>query len=295
MKWWSRSSARAKVASLVAAVGVLAIVGAVVGPQFNGTNTGDAEMVRSDQAARSDARPLDLGTVVKMGSDYKVAVTRVLLYKGDGDRFVVATIKAEYVGKEDGYPWADLVVKFAGATSSKTFGETGCPSDLDDVNNSNAPVLAIGDVRTYDICIEVSTTNIHGGRISVEEVSSSASKTYWSTNGAVTKTAPSPSPTTPTQEASSAAPRPAPRYNSDSSDSDTYDSDAVEEYRDKLDRAIERGERLRDRIKAQLAVWKKNGHDSDDIDDAEDYLKDLEDQIDDYKKERERIDRAVGD
>ena len=196
MRWWKSKSGRQK---LVIAVVVLAI--AVAGGAFAAQRFANDEPVKprstGSESEKPDkpkfsGKPLELGTVARISSNYRVAVTELTLYNVATGRLLVVTVKAKYVGKEDGEPWGDLTVRYIGP-DTRTVGESACPFDLGELDASDQATLKPNEETTYGVCIDLPAGTIEGGRVSIEEalVARQEGSTSWTTDGAVTKTAPS--------------------------------------------------------------------------------------------------------
>ncbi|MFL6090638.1 MAG: hypothetical protein ACJ71Z_10910 [Aeromicrobium sp.] len=292
MRWWMRASGRIRLA-LVASLVVVLAAGAVATQSIRWASS-DAERSHPSSTARapeaaSDARPtakpLERGTFARISPDYRVAVTDVTLHQGANQRILVATVKAQYIGKKDGDLWADLTAQFIRA-DGRAFDESGCGVVGGGDASADPPPMAKGDTEDYTVCMEVPTSQTDGGRISVEEAFVKGDRASWSTSGAITKAMPAPKPTV----AQTIAPQPPTQPHSGNQDnSDGYDSGDIKKYRHDLDDAIGKYEKQRDQIKAQLSAWKQMGYDGDAVGKYEDWLNDVERAIDYYKQQRDKL------
>jgi len=281
MRAWKKMSFGLKVAVAATVVLALSIVGVLAVERFDSADQDDAVTARETDGdtnnagddAKPASKPLELGTVAKISPNYRIAVTEVSRYEVPTGQVIVPTIKATYVGTEDGEPWADLNVEFYGS-GSRSYGESDCPAGLGHTDASEQPVLESGDEETHQVCIEVPTKGIKGGMVLVEEAFSTDDRTFWSTTEAVTKTLPSPvpSPASPAAGAPAARPRAGgqeanTRSMCDNEDWEEYDEDLEErkEWVDEQDErvqasgdedAIEDWEEDRDEFYEEYEEWK---------------------------------------
>jgi hypothetical protein len=281
MRSWKRMSIGLKLSIGTTVILALSVVGVLAAERFDGANqdavqarqTGaDSDTENSDDA-KPTGKPLELGTVAKISSNYRVAVTEISQYKVPAGRLIVASLDAAYIGKQDGEPWADLMVEFSGS-GSKTFDESGCPFDLGDEDPADQTTLGAGDKATYAVCIDLPNIDIKGGRVSVEEAFSSTGKRIsWSTKEAVTKELPSAAPASPNAPAPRSQPHRQPANDVRSDDvCDDFDDDEYQQQK-------EYGEYLEDQYQA-----KKDTMDDDDIDDYKDWKKKHDRMMDYYEK-----------
>lgn len=268
-----------KVSLIASAILALSIVGVLAVERFDGANQDDAVQARETGAAepaddaKAAGKTVELGTAAKISSNYRVAVTEISLYKVPTGYVMVPTVKATYVGKEDGEPWADLNVEYFG-TGSRSFGESGCPAGLGHTDASDQPVLATGDEETYEVCIDVRLKELKGGKVLVEEAFATDDRAFWSTKGMVTKTLPSVAPTSPAAQrpAAGSQPRRQPAGNANADACEDFDD---EEY----ERQKEYGEHLEEQYEDQ-----KDTLDEDDIDDYKEWKEKHDKMIDYYEK-----------
>jgi hypothetical protein len=278
---WKKTSVGLKIAVGATVILALSIVGVLANERFNGANKDDAVRARGTGAGSDAEKPkptgkaLELGTVAKVSSNYRVAVTDVTRYETSTGQLVVPTVEATYIGKQDGEPWGDLNVEFLGS-GTQTFGESDCPFDLGDADPADQPTLATDDAATYAVCIAVPTKDIKGGKISVEEAFESDDRTFWSTTEAVTKTLPAATPDLPAaQGPRGVQPRRQPGNYSRSDDAcEDFDKGEYEDYKE-----------WGDWVKDNYRKWRNAGGDDEDkIEDYEEWEEDYDKQIDQFDK-----------
>lgn len=279
---WRRSSIGQRLSIGATVILALSIVGVLATERFDSANQDDAVQTGAGRATektgddvKAAGKPLELGTVTKISSNYRVSVAEVTKYEIPTGWLIVPTVRATYIGHEDGEPWADLNVEFFG-TGSRSYGESDCPAGLDHGDAADdRPTLANGDDATYDVCIDVPVKAVKGGKVLVEEAFSTDDHTFWSIKGAVTKTLPSPQ--------RSVQPNPAARAQRpqvyDDSDDDLENAcekykDNVEEYKDNIDDMDDRMD----------AYKKAPGHDDDKVEDYEDWKDGMEKIISQYEE-----------
>lgn len=265
-----------KVALIATVVLALSIVGVLAAERFGGSSQDDAVKARetggSEQQpddAKLTGKRLELGTEAKISANYRVAVTEVSLYDAPTGKLIVPTVEATYIGKDEGEPWADLNVEYFGS-GSRSYGESDCPAGLGHTDASEQPVLATGDVETYEVCIGVPAKDVKGGTVFVEEAFSTDDRTFWSAEEPVSKTLPSVAPEPPADRAP--APRRQPAYDNDSDDGGNATCDEWDQ--DKYDDSQERAEYYEE-------YYEKH---KDDLDDET---------IDEYKEWKEDHDKMV--
>lgn len=193
MRWWKKRSRNQKVAIALVTLAIVA-VGGVVGAQGFANDEPvqprKTSLDREQPTAKLTGKPLKLGTVARISSNYRVAVTELTLYNFSTGRMMVVTVEATYVGKQDGEPWGDLTVKYV-APDARTYGESECPFDLAELDASDQVTLKPDDVTTYGVCVELPAGSIEDGRVVVEEALARQEGTKsWTTDGAVEKTPP---------------------------------------------------------------------------------------------------------
>ena len=282
MRSWKSTSVGFKLSLGATIILVSAIVWVLVEPRFDrpdpaGSVTArEAGDTKPGDGATSASKSLELGTVAKISANYRIAVTEVARYKIPRGQLIVPTIKATYIGTEDGEPWADLTVEYAGS-GSKTFGESDCPAGLGTTDATEQPTWEYGDDETHEVCIELPTKDLRGGKISVEEAFSTDDRTFWSVKGAVTKTLPSVAPEPPAAQgpAARSQPRRQPANAGISSEAcEDFEEDEYEDYK-------EWGESLKDQFEAYRDA---GGDDEDRIDDFEEWEEEYDQMIDYYEK-----------
>ncbi len=193
MRWWKSKSGRQKLVIAAVVLAIVAIGGVVAAQRMTADEPAQARNTganRERPEAKPSGKPLKLGTVARISSNYRVAVTELTLYKVATGQLMVVTVKATYIGKEDGEPWGDLTVKYMDP-DSQIFGESACPFDLGELDASDQATLKTNQATTYGVCIELPASTVEGGRIYVEEaLAREEGSKSWTTEGAVTKTAP---------------------------------------------------------------------------------------------------------
>jgi hypothetical protein len=192
MQSWKDLSGRRKLAIGAIVIAVLAGGGAYAADRFGEEPA--KKPARAQDEPRKYTKPvgkrLELGEVAKISDNYSVAVTEVVVYEGEKVQILAATIRAEYIGNNEGEPWADLAAEYVEANGWSS-GESSCPRGIDD--ETDEP-LAVGDVTTHVACMVLRSTNVKGGRVYVEEALAKSKRVAWSTDDAVTKELPSPPP-----------------------------------------------------------------------------------------------------
>ena len=193
MQSWKDMSRRRKLA--VAALAVAVAIGAAFAADQLLGDDAETKPTRAQGEPREYTKPtgkrLELGEVAKISDNYSVAVTELVVYVSKDSQLLAATIKAEYIGKEEGEPWADLSAEYTEA-NGWTAGEASCPASIE--SESGEP-LTVGDVTTHVACMDLRSRNVKGGRVYVEEALAKGGKrTAWSTDDAVTKELPPPPP-----------------------------------------------------------------------------------------------------
>lgn len=206
------------IASLV--VGVLSLVGvlstqalyasvldgvsdAVSGSNEKGSNTSETSASKSSSGsstpaaptpstvAGSASQPLAVGTAAAVGKEYQVAVTSVKLEanaevlaanqfnKAPTGQFVLVQLIVTYVGAEEGTPWIDLSPTFVGA-DARQYDAHACGAVVDQ-SAMAVPTLENGGIASYQVCMDVPTAAIEGGKIFVEQTMSfnNKSRVYW--------------------------------------------------------------------------------------------------------------------
>lgn len=123
--------------------------------------------------------PLGLGTFHRLGSDYRATVVsvnpnanQVIAATNDFNdppkgRYVLAWLNVEYIGTDQGSPWIDLRVKYAG-TDARLYDSDQCGAVVP-VDAFRQPDLSSGGHARFQVCFDLPVTAIAGGTISVEE------------------------------------------------------------------------------------------------------------------------------
>ena len=118
MRWWKSKSGRQKVVIAAVVLAIVAIAGVVAAQRFANDEPVQTRATGSNrekpEVVKPSGKPLKLGTVARISSNYRVAVTELTLYEVSTGRLMVVTVKAKYIGKEDGEPWGDLTVRYIG-------------------------------------------------------------------------------------------------------------------------------------------------------------------------------------
>jgi hypothetical protein len=145
----------------------------------------------SDKEAEKEAKPLALGEAAKVGDEYVVIVESVNLDAADvikqanqfnedpKGRYVLVSLATKYVGSEEGDPWVDLGVTFAGG-DSRNYDESSCEAVVPN-EASDQPTLTKNGKASYDVCFDVPDKAIAGGKLYVSEsMSFNEDRKYWS-------------------------------------------------------------------------------------------------------------------
>jgi hypothetical protein len=96
--------------------------------------------------------------------------------------YVLATIRAKYVGGGEGDPWIDLTVKYVG-TDHRQYDESSCDAVVPH-ESYDQPTLQRGGSANYQVCFDIPPKAIAGGEIFVEDSLSFSdeSRVYWQTH-----------------------------------------------------------------------------------------------------------------
>lgn len=132
--------------------------------------------------------PAPLGTEVKVGDNWRVAVVDIVedawpiireenMFNeppAEGHQFVMARLRFTYVGKESGTPWLHLMTGYLGANRVLYWrgGDTSCgviPDSIYDVDE-----LFPGASVEANVCWSIPSGAVKGGLIAVEEFLSSS-------------------------------------------------------------------------------------------------------------------------
>jgi hypothetical protein len=248
MQSWKDMSGRRKLAIGAVVIAVLAAGGVYAADRFGGKDPDKPARAQDEPSkyTKPVGKRLELGAFAKISANYRVAVTELILYEGEETQLLAATIRAEYVGNDEGEPWADLSVEYAEANGWRA-GEASCPSNLEET--AEEP-LATGDMATHVACMNLRSKNVKGGRVYVEEALVKGKRTAWSTDDAVTRKLPPPPPDSATGGTGAAPPRTswqAPN-GGDSVDEDELEEfeewkDGIREYKewtDKVDKNVDK-------------------------------------------------------
>lgn len=188
------SSALAKHIGAVAAAGIMQGYGDTFRPTQN-LPRGQAaavayrayEKLGGKAPVGTRENPAPLGTEVKVGDNWRVAVVDIVedawpiireenMFNeppAEGHQFVMARLKFTYVGNESGTPWLDLMTGYLGANGVLYWrgGDTSCgviPDPIYDVDE-----LFPGASAEANVCWSVPSSAVKGGLIAVEEFLSS--------------------------------------------------------------------------------------------------------------------------
>jgi hypothetical protein len=229
----------------------------------------DQEYLRTDSTVEDDStKPLKIGSVAKIGLDYSVAVTKVTLHEGTGTPFLVAIVKTKNSGEDTVRPQADLKVGFSKKGWPRS-NESTCSIDLGKLNVTGKP-LAVGDVQTYGVCINLPSNELKDGKVSILE-SSTGSRAAWTTDGPVAKVV-----TTIAPEIHNDAPLgPSPADTAKSLKKLEKQIKKAKKARDKLDKQIDKAEDAGVKGKDMKKLKKAE----DKLDDAIDDMEDIRDKL----------------
>jgi len=216
MKPWKGKSGEALLTAVALVLGIAALGGGVALTLARNSGTGHPSasdrLGQVSESTKPAAKPLTLGRVAKIGSDYKVAVTGVTLYTEESsDQYIAATLKATYLGTKEGDPTEDLTAEYSTTDSreSKPVTESACLADLGEpdlsvLNAAGQSPLKAGGSKTYVVCIDVPTRKLDNGQVAIA-ASDPDQQAFWTTKGAPSKVAPAPAP--PTSYAPAADPK----------------------------------------------------------------------------------------
>ena len=278
MRSWTDMSGGLKAAIIASAILALAIVGVLVDEQFGADNDGAVQVRETVTADPEDIKPtgqpLDLGVEAKISSNYRVTITEVTRYEVPGGQLMAPTVKATYIGKDDGEPWSDLSLEFS-TPGSEEFGELECPAGVAE-NPEDRATLKKGDEATYVVCLNVLDKDTKGGRITVQEAFTNDKGAWWSTEEAVTEALPSVASQPPAARAPAAAPqRPRQADNDDETTTcEDWDDEEYEEYKEFGDQRKEQFEEYKD----------AGGNNEELIDDFEDWEEAYDEQMELLRK-----------
>jgi len=139
----------------------------------------------------SAEKPHSLGTAAIVGNEYQVQVLSVKLNATDEvvannmfnkppkGTYVLVDLAVTYAGAKEGNPWIDLSPTFVG-TDARQYDASACGASLDN-GAMNVPTLEKGGQANYQVCMDVPTGAIEGGKIFVQKSFSTNSKSriYW--------------------------------------------------------------------------------------------------------------------
>lgn len=200
---WKAKSGEAWLTAVALVLGLGALGGGVALTMARNNGAAQPSSSRLDGVAdltKRVSKPLPIGRVAKLGSDYSVTVTDATVYTSATEQYIVATLKATYTGKGEGDPTEDLAAAYSTITTSKTAAnvESACVADFGEpdlsvLNAAGQAKLADGDSRSYVVCIDLPTKKVDDGQVSIE-ASASGDLAFWATKGADSKDAPKPAP-----------------------------------------------------------------------------------------------------
>jgi hypothetical protein len=189
MKFLSRTSSQRLLSYGAVVFAVVAIAGAVAVLMSRNSAADEAAMSHKDTGQASlasedfDTKALTLGSAATIGPDYRVAITKVTLHQGSGTPFLVASVKTKNTGRDATHPQKDLSLAFA-KKDRPTSKESTCQLDLATLKATDQSTLSVGDVQTYAFCINLPSTDLKDGRISVS-ANGTADHAAWSTSGKI--------------------------------------------------------------------------------------------------------------
>lgn len=139
----------------------------------------------------SAEKPHSLGTAAIVGNEYQVQVLSVKLdateevvannmfNKAPKGRYVLVDLAVTYAGAKEGNPWVDLSPTFVG-TDARQYDASACGASLDN-GAMKVPTLEKGGQANYQVCMDVPTGAIAGGKIFIQKSFSmnSKSRIYW--------------------------------------------------------------------------------------------------------------------
>ena len=139
----------------------------------------------------SAEKPYSVGTAAIVGNEYQVQVLGVKLDATDEvvannmfnkppkGRYVLVDLAVTYAGAKEGNPWVDLSPTFVG-TDARQYDASSCGASLDN-GAMQVPTLEKGGQANYQVCMDVPTGAIDGGKIFIQKSFSmnSKSRIYW--------------------------------------------------------------------------------------------------------------------
>ncbi|TQJ58056.1 hypothetical protein FBY30_0266 [Arthrobacter sp. SLBN-83] len=149
-------------------------------------------VARSPEAAEGSAEnPRPVGAAAVVGNEYQVQVASVKLdateevvannmfNKPPKGRYILVDLAVTYAGAKEGNPWLDLSPTFVG-TDARQYDASACGASLDN-GAMNVPTLEKGGQANYQVCMDVPTGAIEGGKIFIQKSFSTNSKSrvYW--------------------------------------------------------------------------------------------------------------------
>ena len=155
------------------------------------TSAANTQAPTASTIAGSANQPLAVGTTSAVGKEYQVTVTSVKLdanaevlganrfNDAPTGQYVLVGLTVTYVGTQEGTPWIDLSETFVG-TDARQYDASDCDASVDQ-GVMDVPTLENGGSASYQLCMDVPTAAIEGGKIFVEESMSFNAKTrvYW--------------------------------------------------------------------------------------------------------------------
>lgn len=139
----------------------------------------------------SAEKPHALGAAAIVGNEYQVQVVNVKLdatqevvannmfNRPPKGRYILVGLAVTYAGAKEGNPWVDLSPTFVG-TDARQYDASACGASLEN-GAMNVPTLEKGGQANYQVCMDVPTGAIEGGKIFVQKTFSTNSKSrvYW--------------------------------------------------------------------------------------------------------------------
>ena len=159
--------------------------------ETSSSGSGTATAPTPSAIAGSVSHPLAVGTVATVGKEYQVTVTSVKLdanaevlaanrfNDAPTGQYVLVGLTVTYIGTQEGTPWIDLSETFVG-TDARQYDASDCDASVDQ-GVMDVPTLENGGSASYQLCMDVPTAAIEGGKIFVEQSMSfnDKSRVYW--------------------------------------------------------------------------------------------------------------------
>ncbi len=163
----------------------------VASPSQSATSMPSPTAAATPPPSGSAAQPHALGTVALLGKEYQAAVTGVKLnanadiaannrYNDSPEgQYVLVDIAVTFVGSGEGTPWLDLSPVFVGS-DARQYDASSCGASLTN-GEMDVPTLEPGGSATYQVCMDVPTGAIEGGKVFIENDWSyrDQRRTYW--------------------------------------------------------------------------------------------------------------------